>query len=179
MTGGLAFVLGFALVFVIMGAVAGTAGKALVQYQVVLARVAGVVIIVFGLHISELIPLKPLMRQFSGGTRFAAVRPGGFLLGMSFAVGWTPCVGPVLASILLLAGSTATAGQGVLLLGLYSLGLGAPFLVAALGIGAVHKWMQKAGKILPYVNAISGGLLIAMGVLLLTGLWNKLILYFI
>jgi cytochrome c-type biogenesis protein len=139
-----------------------------------------VLIIVFGLHVSELMTFKPLMRQLKGASSSKLPGwPGAFLVGMSFAAGWTPCVGPVLASILAMAGSTAAMEQGVLLLAAYSLGLGVPFMLAALGIGVIHQWMQKASKILPYVNAVSGGLLIAMGILLLTGLWNRVILYFV
>lgn len=179
LAGGTAFVLGFSAVFVALGATAGSAGQLLVQHQAVLMKLAGVFIIVFGLHVSELLTIKPLLRQFKGtSSSKLSGWPGAFLVGMSFAVGWTPCVGPVLASILVLAGSTATLGQGVLLLAAYSLGLGVPFLLAAPGIGSINKWMSRAGKILPYVNAASGGLLIAMGILLLTGMWNRIILYF-
>jgi cytochrome c-type biogenesis protein len=177
---GLAFILGFSAVFVAMGATAGSLGRLLVQHQALLAKLAGVLIIVFGLHVSELMTFKPLMRQLKGASSSKLPGwPGAFLVGMSFAAGWTPCVGPVLASILAMAGSTAAMEQGVLLLAAYSLGLGVPFMLAALGIGVIHQWMQKASKILPYVNAVSGGLLIAMGILLLTGLWNRVILYFV
>ena len=170
------FILGFSILFIAMGAVASGLGQWLVRNQLVLSRVAGVVIIIFGLHISEIIPVKLLYRQTGwrlgqGVTGWA----GALTFGMSFAAGWTPCVGPVLASILLLAGNTRTLGQGIWLLAFYSLGLAIPFMAAALGIGYIHKWLTKLTRVLPFINAISGGLLIAMGILLITGQWNKLV----
>lgn len=175
----LGFVLGFGLLFVAMGAAASGLGKWLSQYQTVLIRISGVLIIIFGLHVSELLPLKVLMRhhQWRSTQKFSGW-PGAFLLGLSFAAGWTPCVGPVLASILVLAGSSATLSQGIWLLVLYAAGLAVPFLLAAWGIDSLHRWMAKFNKIIPYVNAISGGLLIAMGILILFGWWNKLVLFF-
>lgn len=173
------FILGFSILFIAMGAAASGLGQWLVKNQLILSRAAGVVIIVFGLHISEIIPVKLFYRQTGwrlgqGATGWA----GAFAFGMSFAAGWTPCVGPVLASILLLAGSTQTLGQGILLLTIYSLGLAIPFMAAALGIGFIHKGLLKLTRVLPFINAISGGLLIAMGILLITGQWNKLVSLF-
>lgn len=173
------FVLGFSVLFVAMGATAGGAGQWLASNQQVLMRVAGVIIIIFGLHISELLPVRIFYREarWHPGKRLPGW-PGAFLFGVSFAAGWTPCAGPVLASILLLAGSSATMWQGVLLLVFYSLGLAVPFVLAALGVGWMHRRLVKLTRFLPYVNAISGGLLIAMGILLLAGLWNRLVLLF-
>lgn len=175
---GLGFVFGFTVIFVAMGAAASSAGRLLLEHQAVLTRLAGVLIIIFGLHISEILPLKILMRS-AGGPRASSFAgwPGGFLLGMTFSIGWTPCVGPILASILVLAGNSATLKQGIILLGVYSLGLGLPFLLAALSVGTIFKWMKKANAILPYVNAVSGGLLIAVGILFLLGLWNRIVSY--
>lgn len=174
------FVLGFSLLFVGLGAAASGAGQWLAGNQALLTKGAGVIIIIFGLHISEILPVKLFYRQagWQPARRFTGWF-GAFLLGMSFAAGWTPCVGPVLASILLLAANTQTLYQGVALLIWYSLGLAVPFLLAALGIGVVHRWLGKMNKALPYINAVSGGLLIAMGVLLLLGLWDRLFMLFL
>ncbi|SFG69054.1 cytochrome c-type biogenesis protein [Desulfotomaculum arcticum] len=173
------FILGFSILFIAMGAAASGIGQWLVKNQLILSRVAGVILIVFGLHISEIIPVKLFYRQ--SGWRLGQGLTGwtgAFAFGMSFAAGWTPCVGPVLASILLLAGSTQTLGRGILLLTFYSLGLAIPFMAAALGIGYIHKGLSNLTRILPFINAISGGLLIAMGILLITGQWDKLMLLF-
>ena len=157
---------------------AGSMGQWLVNYRPLLLKLAGVIILLFGLHISEIFTLHFLLKQAKWQAPRLSGRLGAFLLGVSFAVGWTPCVGPVLASILLLASSSQTYYRGIILLTAYTLGLGIPFILAALGIGSVHKWLQKVRWLLPYINATSGGLLIAMGILLLTGVWQKLVLLF-
>ncbi|AGL00700.1 cytochrome c biogenesis CcdA family protein [Desulfoscipio gibsoniae] len=171
------FVLGFSVLFVSLGAAASSAGQWLISNQTLLKQAAGIIIIIFGLHISEILPIKLFYRQvkWQPAQRFTGWL-GAFFLGLSFAAGWTPCVGPVLASILLLATNTQTLYQGVTLLIWYSMGLAIPFLLAALGIGFVHSWLGKMNKVIPYINAVSGGLLIAMGVLLLLGLWDRLVL---
>jgi len=172
---GMGFVLGFSLLFVAMGAAAGGFGQWLSAYREVLMRLAGGFIFIMGLHISEILPIKLLFRQWRGkGTGSSTGLARSFLLGLSFAAGWTPCVGPVLASILLMAGSTETAARGAVLLAFYAAGLALPFLLAALGIESIHKWLGRARYILPYVNAVSGGLLMAVGILLLTGIWPRL-----
>jgi len=171
------FVLGFSVLFIGLGAAASSAGQWLSSNQSWLTQAAGVIIIIFGLHISEILPIKLFYRQVKWQpARRLTGWLGAFLLGLSFAAGWTPCVGPVLASILLLAANAETLAQGVTLLTFYSLGLAIPFLLAALGIGSVHRWLGRMKQALPYINAVSGGLLIAMGLLLLLGLWDKLIL---
>jgi len=171
------FVLGFSVLFIGLGAAASSAGQWLSSNQSWLTQVAGVIIIIFGLHISEILPIKLFYRQVKWQpARRLTGWLGAFLLGLSFAAGWTPCVGPVLASILLLAANAEKLAQGVTLLTFYSLGLAIPFLLAALGIGFVHRWLARMKQALPYINAVSGGLLIAMGLLLMLGLWDKLIL---
>ncbi|MBF7084487.1 cytochrome c biogenesis protein CcdA [Desulfallas sp. Bu1-1] len=173
------FVLGFSVLFIAMGAAASGVGQWLVRNQELLMRAAGVIIIIFGLHISELLPVRIFYREarWHPGKGLPGW-PGAFVFGLSFAAGWTPCVGPVLTTILLLAGSSETMKQGVLLLVFYSLGLAIPFVLAALGIGWIHRRLAGLTRVLPYANAISGGLLIAMGILLLAGLWNRLVLLF-
>jgi len=168
------FVLGFSVIFIGMGALASGFGQFLAGHRVLLMRLGGVIIILFGLHLSELLPLRFFQQQRQWrkppGIKGA---PGSFLLGLSFAAGWTPCVGPVLASILALAGSSDTLDQGVFLLSAYAAGLAVPFLLAAAGITPLYQRLQATGRLLPYVNAVSGGLLIVMGIMLLTGKWQQ------
>ncbi len=169
------FVAGFGVMFVGMGAAASGLGQWLNENRALLTQVAGVIIFFMGLHISGLLPVSFLYRQagWRPGRRLAGW-PGAFLLGISFAAAWTPCVGPVLASILLLAGSSATVGQGVVLLVFFTLGLAVPFMLAALAAGTVYRTLENMRGFMPYVNAVSGGLLIAMGLLILLGVWDRL-----
>ncbi len=169
------FVLGFSIVFISMGALASSFGQLLTEHQVLLTRLAGIIIILFGLHLSELLPFHLLLkqRQWQKPLKISGW-PGAFLLGLSFATGWTPCVGPVLASILILASNSDTLGQGILLLSAYAAGLAVPFLLSAAGITLVYQRIQSARRFLPYINAVSGGLLITMGIMFLTGKWQQL-----
>src|SRR5207253_2576653 len=127
------FVLGFSIVFTALGAGASTLGSVLLEHRLFLERAAGAVIVLLGLFVLGLVRLPVLARE--GRPLMERVRPGpsgALLLGVAFAIGWTPCVGPVLGAILVLAGGQGTLGAGALLLLLYSLGLGAPFVAAAL-----------------------------------------------
>ncbi|ACV64251.1 cytochrome c biogenesis protein transmembrane region [Desulfofarcimen acetoxidans DSM 771] len=171
------FVLGFGLIFIVFGAAAGSLGQYLTYHRPWLTKLAGLIIIIFGLHTGNIFTINILFRQFKCQAPKLSGRLGAFLLGVCFALGWTPCVGPVLASILLLASGSDPA-RGMLLLTAYTLGLGFPFILAAMCIGSVHKWLQKTQWLLPYINAVSGALLITMGILLLTGTWQKLVLLF-
>ena len=168
------FVTGFAIVFTSLGAVASGVGQALVQQRALLERGAGVLIVLMGLFLVGLVPLRPLYRE--GRPLLARVRPGpagAHFLGVAFAVGWTPCIGPVLGSILVLAGSEGTLRQGALLLLLYSLGLGVPFVLAALLLerfDAATGWLRRHSAA---VNGVGGVLLIGMGALLLSGRLNS------
>ncbi|SFR13299.1 cytochrome c biogenesis CcdA family protein [Desulfoscipio geothermicus] len=169
------FVLGFGVLFVGMGAAASGLGQWLNQNREMLTQIAGVIIIILGLHVSGLLPVKMLYRQVSWQPgRKLSGWPGAFVLGLSFAAAWTPCVGPVLASILLLAGSFETMTQGVILLTFFTMGLALPFMLAAFAAGFVYPALAKMRGVMPYINAVSGGLLIAMGVLLLFGIWDRL-----
>lgn len=168
------FVLGFSVLFIGMGAAASGAGQWLNQNRALLMQIAGITIIILGLHVSGLLPLKFLYRQINWQpAQKLAGWPGAFALGLSFAAAWTPCVGPVLASILLLAGSTHTMAQGITLLFFFTLGLALPFMAAALAAGHVYRGLGRIKGIMPYVNAVSGGLLIAMGLLLLFRIWDR------
>ncbi|TDA66914.1 MAG: cytochrome c biogenesis protein CcdA [Clostridia bacterium] len=166
----LAFIFGFSLVFVALGASASFIGQLLLGYRDVWQRVAGIFIIAFGIYMTGLIRIPGLYREQRVDYRPRAM---GFFpalgLGMAFAVGWTPCVGPVLASILVYAASAQTVGQGVYLLGLYSLGLGLPFFLAALLLGYFSRFRRFFNRYLPHVSLVGGLILVAFGLLVLTG----------
>jgi cytochrome c-type biogenesis protein len=166
------FVAGFGIVFVALGASAGLAGSWLLLYREILVKVAGVLIIAFGLFTMELIKIPQLYntKRFNVDKRSFGIW-GALPLGMSFGFAWTPCVGPILASIYTMAMTSQNTGQSVVLLGLYALGLGVPFILTALffnvALGA-FKWIKKNYRA---INIVSGVMLIAMGLLILT---NKL-----
>ena len=170
MAGATAFVLGFSTVFVLLGASATAVSRLLVGNLDILGRVAGVVIVLFGLHMAGLLPLPWLNRE----ARFAPDRRGGgllggFIIGMAFAFGWTPCIGPILAAILAIAASQSTVQSGMTLLAVYSLGLGAPFLLAALGLPAFMGFMQRFRRHMRTVELAAGGLLVLTGVMIFFG----------
>ncbi|TAK25588.1 MAG: cytochrome c biogenesis protein CcdA [Chloroflexota bacterium] len=165
-----AFVAGLSIVLSLFGLGVTVIGQALADYQGVMTRVAGAIVIVFGLHTAGLIRIPLLYRESRVDfTRFGGQGVGGALLmGGAFGIGWTPCVGAILASILALASQSETLGQGTLLLFAYSLGMGVPFIVAALGIQratALTRWLRTRHR---PVELVSGALLIGMGVLLFT-----------
>ena len=170
------FVTGFALVFTALGAGASSLGGLLLDHRLLLERVAGALIVLLGLFVLGLVRLPYLMRE--GRPLLARVRPGpggALLLGVAFAFGWTPCVGPVLGSILVLAGASGTLTQGAVLLLLYSLGLGVPFIAAALFLDrfqAVSAWLRRHATV---INASGGILLVAMGVLVGVGRLNTVL----
>lgn len=163
------FVLGFSTVFVSLGAAATLVGYYLQQYKRVLGMIGGVVIVVLGLHTAGLLPIKWLLYEKRAEVR---TRPlgllGAYVVGLAFAFGWTPCIGPILGAILLYASQQETVGQGVLLLGAYSLGLGVPFLLAGLAINRFLAASSSLRKHMRAIEYVSGALLIGVGVLLLT-----------
>ena len=165
-----AFVLGFSTVFIALGAGASTIGGLLRAWQQELAIVAGLLIIVMGLNFLGLIRIPLLSREArfqAGGKPTSAV--AAYLMGLAFAFGWTPCIGPVLGPILTLAGGRETVGEGALLLAAYSLGLGIPFMLAALFSGAFMRFLGRFKVHLGRVEKVMGGLLVVAGVLFLTG----------
>ena len=170
MIAALAFVAGFATVFVLLGATASVLGQLVAQQLPLLSKIAGVAIIVMGLHFLGLFRIGFLSRE----ARFSAAgQPpglvGAYVMGLAFAFGWTPCIGPVLAAILLVAGSADTVGAGAGLLAVYALGLGLPFLVAAAFsrafIGVLKRFRRHFGA----VEKAMGALLVVTGILFLTG----------
>jgi cytochrome c-type biogenesis protein len=169
------FVGGFSVVFVLLGASATALGRTLNYYQVWVQRIGGVLVIAFGLACLGWI--KPAL--FAGERRLHLERkPVGYLgsavVGMAFAAGWTPCIGPVLGGILSLAATSLDVQRGMLLLAVYSAGLGLPFLLAALAIESFLGWFQRFRPLLPWVMRISGGLLVLVGFLLVTGEFTRL-----
>ena len=163
------FVLGFSTVFVALGASASAIGGLLRIYAGPLSIVAGVGIIIMGLHFLGLTPIAWLMRE----KRLEMAKPvglwGAYLMGFAFALGWTPCIGPILAAILAVAASEATLAKGAGLLAVYSLGLGVPFLVAALAVEPFAAFLARFRAHLGLVEKAMGGLLVLTGVAFLTG----------
>jgi cytochrome c-type biogenesis protein len=164
-----AFVLGFTTVFVILGATATAAGQLLAANLPLLAKIAGVVIIITGLHFLGVIHLPILHREarYHADSRPAGLI-GAYVIGLAFAFGWTPCIGPVLGAILAVAAGEGSVRQGISLLFVYSLGLGIPFVIAAIAIRPFLSTMQRFKKHLGTVEKVLGGFLVLTGILFLT-----------
>lgn len=171
----IAFVLGFSTVFVALGATASWLGQMVGDYLNVLSRIAGVIIIILGVHFTGLFRISALFRdlRFNTTERSTGLL-GAYVIGLAFAFGWTPCVGPVLATILFIAGGEDSVGRGAGLLAVYSLGIGLPFIGAALAIGPFMGMMQRFRKHLGTMEKIMGVLLIVTGILFVTGGFNEL-----
>jgi cytochrome c-type biogenesis protein len=167
------FVLGFTTVFVALGAGASLIGQWLLQYKAELAVVAGAVLILFGLHFLGLLPINFLYRElrYHGANRPAGVL-GAYVIGLAFAFGWTPCIGPILSAVLAAAASEASLSRGVGLLLVYSLGLGVPFLLAALAIRPFLGLFGKLKQHLGAVEKVMGAALVVTGLLFMTGSIN-------
>ena len=164
------FVLGFSTVFVLLGATASAIGRMVASYLDVLAIVAGVVIIIMGLHFLGVFKINLLHRQARVEVRNHPAGPlGSYIVGLAFAIGWTPCIGPVLAAILAVAGAKETVSSGAMLLAVYSLGLGIPFIAAGLFAGSFMHFMQRFRQHIGTVEKTMGGLLVLTGVLFMTG----------
>jgi len=165
----LAFILGFSLVFVALGASASAIGQFMMSRLTILGRIAGVIIVLFGLHTMGLLRIDWLYQEKRVQTNR---RPAGFvgatLVGIAFAFGWTPCIGPILAGILAIAGAQKTVGQGVQLLAAYSLGLAIPFFAAALAINGFFAAFARIRKHYHLIELTSGALLVVIGILIFT-----------
>ena len=171
----LLFVAGFSLVFILLGASATALGRALNHYQVWLQRIGGLLIIGFGLVCLGVIKVDFLAQERRVNLEQKPVGYlGSALVGMAFAAGWTPCIGPVLGAILGLAATSTDVTRGMLLLGVYSAGLAVPFLVAALAVESFLDWFQRFRRYLPWVMRASGVLLVFVGVLLVSGEFTRL-----
>ena len=165
----LLFIGGFAMVFIAFGASASLIGQLLADYQDLVRKIGGVLIVVFGLYLMGIVKLKLLMHErrfhFHG-------RPAGYvgsvLIGAAFAAGWTPCVGPVLGTVLMYAGTTETIMDGVTLLAYYSLGLGLPLFAVALGVDRFLVYFKRARAYLGTISVVSGMILVVFGLVLFT-----------
>jgi cytochrome c-type biogenesis protein len=170
----LLFVAGFSTVFVALGASASAIGSVIRYYSNELAIVAGVAIIVMGLHFLGITPIRFLYRQ----ARLDVQKPvglwGAYVMGLAFALGWTPCIGPILAAILAVAASKATVAKGAGLLAVYSLGLGVPFVIAALAVEPFAAFLARFRAHLVHMERVMGGLLVLTGVAFLAGVFTQL-----
>lgn len=175
-THGMAFVLGFSLVFIALGAAASLIGAILYDLRSLLSRVGGIVVIVFGLHTMGVIHI-PLL-DYDTRPKEAPDPSMGYLasilMGIFFSAGWAPCVGPVLGAVLTLALNSAALSSGVILLSAYSVGLAVPFLLAALGIGRATEWIRRHRRSIRYISYATGALLVVVGVMLFSGTLERL-----
>lgn len=176
----LLFVGGFSLVFLLVGATATVLGQIMFRYQAWIARIGGILIIIFGLHLLGVLRIGALMRERRVQL---ASRPAGYLgaavAGMAFGAGWTPCIGPVLGAVLTYAATQETVASGVALLAAYSLGLALPFLLAALATGRFLEASRRMRRLIPVLEKTSGAVLILAGVLLASGTFPALAGYFV
>ena len=164
------FILGFSLVFVALGATASALGQFLMDRLRLLGKIAGIVLIVFGLHTMGVLRIGWLYSERRVHVDRKPAGPlGALLVGIAFAFGWTPCIGPILAGILTIAGAQETIGKGVQLLAAYSAGLGIPFLMTALAIDRFFVAFAKIRRHYRTIEFVSGGLLVAIGLLIFTG----------
>ena len=166
------FVLGFSLVFILMGASASYLGGLFFNYKELIRIIGGILIILLGIHLTGIIRIRGL--DFEKRIHMEK-KPlhflGTFIIGMAFGAGWSPCIGPLLGSILIIAGNQETIRQGILLLGIYSAGLAIPFVIMSIFINFLLIFIKKASKALKYINTVAGVLLIVVGLILVT---NKL-----
>ncbi len=178
-THGLAFVLGFSIVFVILGVAVSAVGGLLFDIRTYLARIGGIVVIVFGLHMMGVFRI-PLL-EYDARVHTTPNHQWGYLssalLGVFFSAGWSPCVGPVLGTILTMAINGGSIALGAKLLSAYSAGLAVPFLAAALGIGWVTTTLRKYNKVMHYVEVTMGVVLVVVGVLLFAGVFELMARY--
>ncbi|QDG75957.1 cytochrome c biogenesis CcdA family protein [Labrenzia sp. PHM005] len=166
----IAFVFGFSVVFVALGATASVIGQSIARYYDVLSYIAGTIIIVMGLHFLGVFRIGLLFREARVHVESKpAGLVGAFIMGLAFAFGWTPCVGPVLAAILFVAGSSDTIWNGAGLLAIYALGLGLPFILAAAFASRFLDWASRFRKHMGLIEKIMGGLLVLTGILFITG----------
>lgn len=171
----LAFVAGFTLVFVLLGASATYIGSFLQQHMDMVRKIGGILIIVFGIHTTGLVPLTMLL----GDKRVSLKhKPAGLLgsslVGVAFAAGWTPCIGPILASILMIAATEEKVAHGIVLLLLYSIGLGVPFVLSSLAMHRFVRLFNRFKKYIRYFEIITGLFLIVVGVLIFTNWLSRL-----
>lgn len=178
------YVLGFSIIFILLGSIFGGAGSLLGQHRLVLAKVGGVFVIFFGLYLMNFFNLPGLRKiflflykehHFNLASKLTPGKPSSsFIFGATFAFGWTPCVGPILGSLLVLATDSGTFLQGAFLLAVFSIGLAVPFMLLALGLGKAAQYISKISKYLSIISFIGGAFLVFLGYLILT---NNLIVW--
>ncbi|NOX41630.1 MAG: cytochrome c biogenesis protein CcdA [Alphaproteobacteria bacterium] len=169
------FVLGLSTVFLILGFTASVFGKFFLQNQILFAQISGAVIILFGLHFMGLFRIPMLMREVrldAGDRGGSAV--GAYVLGLAFAFGWTPCIGPILGTILSLSAQEDSIGRGTFLMAVYAVGLGLPFILSAVFINRAMGIMNRLKPYMGLVEKVMGLLLIAVGLLMATGLFSRM-----
>jgi cytochrome c-type biogenesis protein len=175
-THGLAFVLGFSIVFITLGVATSAFGRLLFDLRFILSKVGGIVVIVFGLHMIGVFRIPFL--EYDTRVQQVPDRKWGYLssalMGVFFSAGWAPCVGPVLGAILTLALNGGSISTGISLLSAYSAGLAIPFLLAALGLGWVTITLRKYGKVMHYIEIAMGVVLVIIGVMLFSGVFERI-----
>ena len=175
-THGLAFVLGFSVVFITLGVATASLGRLLFDLRFLLAKVGGIIVIIFGLHMIGVFRIPFL--EYDTRVQTLPDRKWGYLssalMGIFFSAGWAPCVGPVLGAILTLSLNGGSVSTGVSLLSSYSAGLAIPFLIAALGVGWVSATLRKYGKVMHYVEIVMGVILVIIGFMLFSGIFERI-----
>src|SRR5215467_12020842 len=173
------FIIGFSITFILLGASATWIGQILLSKMRLLGQIAGLILIAFGIHLTGLVKINALYKD----KRFHNLEKprglvGALVLGLAFAFGWTPCIGPILAGIMTIASTKQTVTQGMFLLAIYSAGLGIPFLVTSLCLNQFLAFYGRFKKHFHAVEIVSGALVVAVGVLILTGSLSRLATYF-
>ena len=173
---GVAFVIGFSIVFITLGMAASAIGGLMYDLRTYLSKIGGILVVIFGLHMTGIIRIPFLEYDLRPRSRMDQSRSylSSALLGVFFSAGWSPCVGPILGAILTLALNGGSISQGTSLLSAYSAGLAIPFLLAALGIGEISRLLKKYGKVMHYVEIAMGVIMIAVGVMLFLGTFEQL-----
>lgn len=171
----IAFVLGFSFVFITLGLSSSMIGNFLSTYQIYISRIGGVLLIIMGLFSLDLVKIPLLNHEKIIHLKRKPLGIfGSFVVGITFSLGWTPCIGPALSSILIIASTEESARRGVFLLSMYSLGLAIPFIISALLFHRLFGFLKRYGSVVKYTSKIMGVLLIIIGLLLLTSYFNKL-----
>lgn len=166
------FVMGLSTVFLLMGIAASALGRSILQYQDILAQVAGVVVMVFGLHFLGILKIGLFYREARFAAQAGQGTAGAYVLGLAFAFGWTPCIGPILGMILSLAAQGSSSGQGAALLAVYAAGLGIPFILAAFFIKPFMRLMTRFKRHMETVERVMGLMLWTIGLMMLTGAFS-------
>ncbi|OGY89590.1 MAG: hypothetical protein A3B30_02350 [Candidatus Komeilibacteria bacterium RIFCSPLOWO2_01_FULL_52_15] len=181
MLNGVLYVVGFSVVFILLGMAVGLGGAFLIAYRPYLSRIGGLFVILFGLFMLGVLRMRALNIEHRIGA-LVHLTPGkpvsALLFGATFSLGWTPCLGPILGSVLTVASATATVGQGALLLTIYSLGLAVPFLAIAFSAGSAVTYFKKITPFLGVIEKIGGAALVVLGFLMLTNTYGRYVGFF-